>query len=72
MIVCEGTTLGGALAQLLPDAETAVVWMRSIEEIATKPIVWEVWQTDQDSLRDAESHRRNNPPQGEQSNDHDN
>lgn len=57
MIVCEGTTSGGALAQLLPDSETAAAWMQSIDAISTKPIVWEVWQTDQNSLRDAFANR---------------
>jgi len=61
MIVVEGTTSGGALAQLLPDAETAVAWMRSIEDIATKPIVWEVWHTDHNSLRDATANKPKEP-----------
>jgi hypothetical protein len=62
MIVVEGTTSGGALAQLLPDAEIAVAWMRSIEEIATKPIVWQVWQTDHNSLRDAIANKPKGTP----------
>ena len=62
MIVVEGTSPGGALAQLLPDAETAAAWMQSIEQIATKPIVWEVWHTDQNSLRDATANKPKGTP----------
>lgn len=53
MIVCQGKTDGGTLAQLMPDAETAAAWMQSIQAISTKPIVWEVWTTEHTSLRDA-------------------
>lgn len=53
MILVQGITSGGTLAQLHPDRETAEAWIETMERISGHGIAWSLTETQAVTVNDA-------------------